>query len=183
MAFEGPLSCVWTSQVPWLVKNKPAMQETWVWSLGWEDVLEDGMTIHSRILAWRIPWTERAWRGYSPWSHKGPDTTKWSNHHSRRRHWVMKWRGVKWRKDKFYPMSSSSHSCEVKLLSRVRLFATPRTAASTGFSRKDYWSGLPCPSPGDLPNPGTEPRSPTLQADALPSGPPGKPILCRTMQN
>ena len=43
-----------------------------------------------------------------------------------------------------------------------------------GFSRQEYWSGLPFPSPGDLPNPGIEPRSPTLQADALISEPPGK---------
>ena len=66
-----------------------------------------------------------------------------------------------------------------KLLSRVRLFATPWTVAhqappSMGFSRQEYWSGLPFPSPGDLPNPGIESRSPTLQADALPSEPPGK---------
>ena len=45
-----------------------------------------------------------------------------------------------------------------------------------GFSRQEYWSGLPFPSPGDLPNPGIEPRSPALQADALPSEPPGKPL-------
>ena len=44
------------------------------------------------------------------------------------------------------------------------------------FSRQQYWSGLPFPSPGDLPNPGIEPGSPTLQADALLSEPPGKPI-------
>ena len=41
-----------------MVKNPPAMRETWVWSLGWEDPLEEGMTIHSSILAWRIPWIE-----------------------------------------------------------------------------------------------------------------------------
>ena len=46
---------------------------------------------------------------------------------------------------------------------------------SMGFSRQEYWSGLPFPSLGDLPNPGIEPGSPTLQADALPSEPPGKP--------
>ena len=48
------------------VKNPPAMQEmqdTWVPSLGWEDPLEKGIAVHSRILAWRIPWTEK---GYSP---------------------------------------------------------------------------------------------------------------------
>ena len=44
-----------------------------------------------------------------------------------------------------------------------------------GFSRQEYWSGLPFPSPGDLPNPGIEPGSPALQADTLTSEPPGKP--------
>ena len=43
-----------------------------------------------------------------------------------------------------------------------------------GFSRQEYWSGLPFPSPGDLPDPGTEPESSALQADSLPSEPPGK---------
>ena len=47
---------------------------------------------------------------------------------------------------------------------------------SMGFSRQEYWRGLPFPSPGDLPNPGMKPRSPTLQAYALTSAPPGKPI-------
>ena len=46
-----------------------------------------------------------------------------------------------------------------------------------GFSRQEYWNGLPFPSPGDLPNPGIEPRSPALQADALTSVPPGKPYV------
>ena len=46
-----------------------------------------------------------------------------------------------------------------------------------GFSRQEYWSGLPFPSPGDLPDPGIKPRSPALQADTLPSEPPGKPIM------
>ena len=68
---------------------------------------------------------------------------------------------------------------KVKSLSRVQLFATPWTVAyqappSMGFSRQEYWSVLPFPSPGDLPNPGIEPRSPALWADALPSQPPRK---------
>ena len=46
---------------------------------------------------------------------------------------------------------------------------------SMEFSRQKYWSGLPFPSPGDLPNSGTEPGAPALQADSLPSEPPGKP--------
>ena len=71
---------------------------------------------------------------------------------------------------------------KVKSLSHVRLFATPRTVAyqaplSIGFSRQEYWSGLPFPSPGDLPNSGFEPGSPALEADALTSEPPGKPSL------
>ena len=66
---------------------------------------------------------------------------------------------------------------KVKLLSRVRLFATPWTVAyqappSMGFSTQECWSGLPFPSLGDFPDPGIEPGSPTLQADALPSEPP-----------
>ena len=50
-----------------------------------------------------------------------------------------------------------------------------QTPLSMGFSRQEYWSGLPFPSPGDLPNPGMEPGSPPLQADSLPSELPGKP--------
>ena len=62
---------------------------------------------------------------------------------------------------------------EMKSLSRVQLFVTPWIAAyhappSVGFSRQEYWSGLPFPSPGDFPNTGIKPGSPTLQADTLP---------------
>ena len=70
----------------------------------------------------------------------------------------------------------------MKSLSRVRPFATPWTVAyqapqSMEFSRQEYWSGLPFPSPGSLPDPGIEPGSPALQADALLSEPPGKRML------
>ena len=51
-----------SSLVAQMVKNLPAMWETWVWSLGWEDPLEEGMAAHSSILAWRIPWTEEPGR-------------------------------------------------------------------------------------------------------------------------
>ena len=69
---------------------------------------------------------------------------------------------------------------KVKSLSHIQLFATPwaiayQTPPSMAFSRQEYWSGLPFPSPRDLPDPGIEPRSPALQADSLPSLPPGKP--------
>ena len=70
----------------------------------------------------------------------------------------------------------------MKPLSHIRLFATPWTVAyyaplSMGFSRQEYWSELPFPSPRDLPHPGIEPRSPALQKDALTSEPPGKPFF------
>ena len=52
-----PLQDSWASLVTQLVKNQPAMQETWVQSLGWEDPLEKGKATHSSTLAWRIPWT------------------------------------------------------------------------------------------------------------------------------
>ena len=52
-----PLQYSWASLVAHPVKNPPAMRETWVRSLGWEDPLEEGMTTHSSILIWRIPWT------------------------------------------------------------------------------------------------------------------------------
>ena len=73
-----------------------------------------------------------------------------------------------------------SESEKVKSLSRVWLFVTPWTVAyqappSMESSRQEYWSGLPFPSPGDLPDPRIEPGSPALEADALPSEPPGKP--------
>ena len=63
------------SLVAQMVKNLPAMQETQVQSLGWEDLLEKGMATHSSILAWRIPWTEEP-GGYSPWGNKELDKTE-----------------------------------------------------------------------------------------------------------
>ena len=74
----------------------------------------------------------------------------------------------------------------VQLLTCVLLFATPQTAEcqaslSMGFSRQEYWSGLPRPPPGDLSNLGLKPRPPTLQADFLPSEPPGESIECLTL--
>ena len=71
---------------------------------------------------------------------------------------------------------------KVKSFSRVPLFAIPWTVTyqaplSMEFSRQEYWSGLPLPSPGGLPDPGIELRSPALQADTVPSEPPGKPLV------
>ena len=77
------------------------------------------------------------------------------------------------------------HACGLRCFSRVQLLATLWTLAheaplSMGFSRQEYWSGLPCPPPGDLPNPGIEPASlasPALEADFLPLYHLGNPTL------
>ena len=78
-------------------------------------------------------------------------------------------------------VSSLLFKVKMKSLS-VRLFVTLWTVAyhaspSMGFSRQEYWSGLPFPSPGNLPDPGIEPRSPALEADTLTSEPPGKTVV------
>ena len=78
------------------------------------------------------------------------------------------------------PIALASESEVAQTCPTVRLFETPWTVAyqalpSMGFCRQECWSGLPFPSLGDLPDPGIEPGSPALQADALPSEPPGKP--------
>ena len=58
LSWKTMLLTVWDFPVTQTVKSLPAMQETWIRSLGQEDPLEEGMAIHSSILAWRIPWTE-----------------------------------------------------------------------------------------------------------------------------
>ena len=58
---------------------------------------------------------------------------------------------------------------------------TQHSTAQRGFSRQESWSGLPCPPPGDLPDPGIERRSPEFQADSLPPEPPRKPSGCKEL--
>ena len=128
-------------------------QEAWVWSLSQKDPLEKERAAHSSILSWKIPSTH---------THTHTHTTHLNV---------------------CVVSSQDSPMCCAWSLSRAWLFATFQTVAHQaplpmGFSRQEYWSGLPCPPPGDLPNPGIVPRSPTLQADSLPSEPPGKPLLC-----
>ena len=78
----------WASLVAQIVKNLPAMQETQVRSLGWEDPLQKGMATHSSIPAWRSPWTEEPGELYSPWGHKESDTTEPLSIHT---HTVFHW--------------------------------------------------------------------------------------------
>ena len=82
----------------------------------------------------------------------------------------------------FFVLPENKRLVEVSSLSHVRLFVTPRTVGhqappSMGFSRQEHWSGLPFPSPGELPDPGIEHESPALQAGTLPSEPPGKLLV------
>ena len=76
---------------------------------------------------------------------------------------------------------SESVSCSVMSDSAIPLTVAHQTPLSSGFSRQEYWRRESVPPPGTLPIPGIEPRSPTLQADSLPSEPPGKPKLLNTL--
>ena len=158
-------------------------------SLGWEDSLEEEMATHSSILAWKIAWTEKpGWlqsMGSQRVGHNWPTHRPWAAIlFSRESSWpknqteVSCVAGVFFTTEppgKYYQIYMLSYLCKwgwkvkvkVKSLSPVRLFVTPWTVVyqaplSTGFSRQEYWSGLPFPSPGGLPDPGIEPGSPTL---------------------
>ena len=147
--FEWKSTIIRASLVAQRLKRLPPMWKTRVKSLDREDPLEKEMVTHSSIRSWEIPWTEKPGKLQSTGSQRvGHDWVTELN-------WKWKW------------------SC-----CGVQLFATPWTVAhqappSMGFSRQEYWSWLPFPSPGDLPDPGIKPRSPALQADALTSEPPG----------
>ena len=122
------------------------------------------------------------------WAHTLPPLIyTWPGSRDRNK-WILQkeWRHGKtryplpWKKEVKVLLGHSSVA--VQSLSHVWLFATSWAAVcqallSMGFPREDDWSGLSFPSPGDLPDSGIEPSSPTLQADSLPSEPPGKPSL------
>ena len=129
------------------------MQETWVRSLGWEGPLEKEMATHSSILAWRIPGTGNL-VGHSPRGRKESDTTERLS------------------------LSLYIGLCVSRSVTSDSLWTIAHQGPpSMGFSRQEYWSGLPFLSPGDLPNPGIEPRSPALQADSSPAEPQGSPHI------
>ena len=72
---------------------------------------------------------------------------------------------------------SKGKGCECESFGRARFSVACQAPLSMGVSRQEYWSGLPCRPPGDLPDPGVEPGSPAVEADSLPSEPPGKPAV------
>ena len=166
------------------VKNLPAMQETWVQSLGWEDLLKKEKATHSSILAWRIPWTV--------WSMGVTKSqTQLSDFYIRLQvdHPIFP---PTFRSNDNPQCVDDTHdpllSCSLLLMlnkvqnistrwlcmlirfSHVWLSATLWTVAcqalrSMGFSRQEYWNGLPCPPLGNLPDPGIKPVS--LMSPAL----------------
>ena len=90
------------------------------------------------------------------------------------------------RKHGYRRVAGQGGACMISCFSCVRLFVTLWTAAlqaplSMGFSRQEYWSGLPCPPPGYLPDPGIEPRLPALQVNSLPPELPRKPHIHTTI--
>ena len=108
-----------------------------------------------------------------PWDSPGKNTGAFAMPFSRGSPWPRDWTSIS------YVSCTGKQPPEVKwkLLSHVWLFVTPWTTQSMKFSRPEYWSGSPFPSPGDLTNPGIKPISPALQADSLPVEPPGgRPI-------
>ena len=153
------------------------------------------MAPHSSTLAWRIPWTEEPGRLQSMGSLRvGHD---WET--SLSLFTFMHWRRQRQPTPVFLPGESqgrgslmgcrrwgcteldtteATYHAVCNLFSHIRLFAALWTVAhqallSMGFSRQEYWSGLPCPPPRDLPNPVIELGSPALQVDSLPSELPG----------
>ena len=130
------------------------MWETQFQSLGGEGPLEKEMATHCSILAWRIPWTEEPGglqsTGSQSQTRLSDFTFTFPGGHSVR-------------------PSKLLQSCPT--LCDLMDCSLPGSL-SMGFSRQEYWSGLPFPSPGDLPNPGIEPGSPSLEAEALTSEPP-----------
>ena len=148
---------------------------------------------HTRLQSKIVYWERGALRGkqegtqetfpgefhglYSPWGHRESDTTEQlslSNSAAYTYYTFPHVSDIIWYLSfsAWLTLPSMMKWSEVKSLSRVWFFATPWTVTrqappSKGFSRQDYWSGLPFPSPGDLPDPGSEPRSPELQADCF----------------
>ena len=148
-----------------MVGNLPAIQETQVQSLGQEDSLEKETATHSSILDWEIPWTEEPGRLQS----MGAQSSV---------HGIFQARVLEWGAITF----SVGELRECANRGRNTWFPAPRSPSaltrgphpsaaptgcrslgpSMGCSRQEYWSGLPFPSPGNLPDPGIEPRSPSL---------------------
>ena len=155
-----------------MVKNPPTMQDTWVQSLDLEDPLRRAWQSIPVFLPGESH-GQLSLAGYSPWGPTESDTTERLSTH----------RSNNTKKNHFLNFMTIQPSSGGGLVAKSCLtLATPWTVAcqaplSVGFSRQEYWSGLPFPSPGDLSHPRIEHRSPTLQAGSLPTDLRGKSNL------
>ena len=138
------------------------MQEKWVPSQGWEDPLEKGRATHSSILAWRIPWTIQSmgsqrvghdWVTFTFFTFMGGFKYLWNPTYS--------------------VVRQKSESVNHWVTLRDSMAVAHQAPLSMGFPRQEYWSGLPFPSPGDLPDPQSKPTSPALAGRFFTSEPPG----------
>ena len=163
------------SLVAQTVKNPPAMQKTWVPSLGWEAPLEKEMATHFSILAWEIPWTEE------------PDGLQSMGSQGQTRLSTCVSTALGERKGLLSPdwdprdcSTCLSHFGTAVTLARwvAKLRLTHcDPPLSTGFPRQEYWSGLPFLSPGDLFNPGIKSASLALEDRLFTTEPPGKSFV------
>ena len=150
------------SLVAQMVKNLPKIQETQVQFLGWEDLLEKGIATYSSIHAWIIPMARGTWQAT-----KELHTAEQPHIHFFQPQDLCQ--GCFSILESLPPtpicIANSVILCAFQdCFSHVQLFATPQTIArqaslSMRFSKQEYWSELTFPTPGDLPNPGIEPRS------------------------
>ena len=146
---------------------------TWVWlnSRSWWWTGRPGLLQFMESQRVRHDWaTELNWTQYSAWT--SVDGTYWLLI-------IFCWRRNPEQRWYYRGQANNESKWKCRSFSCVWLFVTPWTIAhqtplSVEFSRQEYWSGLPFPSPEDLPHPGIEPRFPALQADYLPTEPPGK---------
>ena len=144
------------------------MQETRVWSLGWEDLLEKGMAIHSSILAWRIPWTEKPGRwqsmGLQRVGHNWSDLAHTSDFIVTRSFYLH----LPW----------ECYCCFNQLCLTLcdPMDCSPPGSSVHGISQARILEWLPFPPPGDLPDPGIKPASPALAGGFFAIEPPGKPM-------
>ena len=150
-----------------MVKNLPALQETQVLSLGWEDPLEKGMATHSSVLAWRIPWTKELGRSGA----KGTSLT-WEGRVGTERPADIKWLGEHRR---FYDCLVLNRRGLTREAERFLGIWRAWLRSETMNSQTRILEWVAFPFPGDLPDPGIKPRPPALQADSLPSESPGMP--------
>ena len=150
----------------------------WVPSLGWEDPLEEGMATHSSILAWRIPWTREALRGTV---HEVTKSQTWLEQLSMHAYIYICVYTYTHTHTYVYVCLLLCMKVKVLVTQSCLTLCDPMNGRLPGSSvhgipRWENWSGLPFPSPGDLPDPGMGPGSPSWKADSLQSEPPGKPM-------